>query len=81
MEREMSLGHLLEEIVTRSGEVLTTLAWTGRASLYNNRLPAMLAVNSQAPNALPLIDDGEMKKRVSALKEKYQILSLKWWSI
>ncbi|KAN0093427.1 hypothetical protein V8E55_004211 [Tylopilus felleus] len=40
-EREAALGHLLEEIVSRSGEV-TVLAWTGKSSTYNSCLPACL---------------------------------------
>ncbi|KAI6156808.1 hypothetical protein BKA82DRAFT_148345, partial [Pisolithus tinctorius] len=38
-----ALGHLLEEIVDRSGEV-TVLAWSGKSSPYNSCLPASLSV-------------------------------------
>ncbi|KIK15331.1 hypothetical protein PISMIDRAFT_115314, partial [Pisolithus microcarpus 441] len=38
-----ALGHLLEEIVTRFGEV-TVLAWTGKSSSYNSCLPASISV-------------------------------------
>ncbi|KAF8556822.1 hypothetical protein OG21DRAFT_1482737 [Imleria badia] len=46
-EGEAALGHLLEEIVARSGDV-TVLVWTGKSSPYNNCLPATLAVYSQS---------------------------------
>ncbi|KAI6017267.1 hypothetical protein PISMIDRAFT_468426 [Pisolithus microcarpus 441] len=36
-ERSNALGHLPEEIVTRSGDV-TVLAWSGKSSAYNSRL-------------------------------------------
>ncbi|KIK21217.1 hypothetical protein PISMIDRAFT_104451, partial [Pisolithus microcarpus 441] len=38
-----ALGHLLEEIVARSGEV-TALAWSGKSSSYNSCLPASVSV-------------------------------------
>ncbi|KIK22522.1 hypothetical protein PISMIDRAFT_102251, partial [Pisolithus microcarpus 441] len=37
-----ALGHLLEEIVARSGEV-TVLAWSGMSSSYNSCLPAFVS--------------------------------------
>ncbi|KIK22500.1 hypothetical protein PISMIDRAFT_73828, partial [Pisolithus microcarpus 441] len=38
-----ALGRLLEEIVTRFGEV-TVLAWSGKSSSYNSCLPASVSV-------------------------------------
>ncbi|KIK23995.1 hypothetical protein PISMIDRAFT_99596, partial [Pisolithus microcarpus 441] len=38
-----ALGHLLEEIVARSGEV-AVLAWSGKSSSYNSCLPASVSV-------------------------------------
>ncbi|KAF8546332.1 hypothetical protein OG21DRAFT_1502001 [Imleria badia] len=61
-------GHLLEEIVARSGEV-TVLNWTGKSSPYNSCLPASLAVYSQTPCASPPIQDSEMEIRVAMLKD------------
>ncbi|KAI5982357.1 hypothetical protein EDC04DRAFT_3132001 [Pisolithus marmoratus] len=43
-----ALGHLLEEIVARSGEV-TVLAWSGKSSSHNSCLPASVSVYSQTP--------------------------------
>ncbi|KIO02207.1 hypothetical protein M404DRAFT_148348, partial [Pisolithus tinctorius Marx 270] len=42
-EESDALGHLLEEIVARTGEV-TVLAWSGKPSSYNSCLPASLSV-------------------------------------
>ena len=47
-EGDAALGHLLEEIVARWGDV-TVLAWTGKSSPYNSCIPATLSVYSQAP--------------------------------
>ncbi|KAI9569839.1 hypothetical protein HD554DRAFT_2313201 [Boletus coccyginus] len=65
-ERDAALGHLLEEIVARSGEV-TVLAWTGESSPYNSCLPATLAVYSQTPHTSPAILEAEMDVRIAAL--------------
>ena len=62
-----ALGHLLEEIVARSGEV-TVLDWTGMSSPYNSCLPATLAVYSQTPCTSPAIEDVKMDVRVGALR-------------
>ncbi|KAF8554956.1 hypothetical protein OG21DRAFT_1508243 [Imleria badia] len=66
-EGDAALGHLLEEIVTRSGEV-TVLAWTGTSSSYNSCLPATLAVYSRPAGAFPAIKDPDMVVRVAALR-------------
>jgi len=66
-EGDAALGHLLEEIVARSGEV-TVLAWTGKSLPYNSCLPATLAVYNQTPYASPSIKDAEMDMRVRALR-------------
>ncbi|KAI9569820.1 hypothetical protein HD554DRAFT_453126 [Boletus coccyginus] len=67
-ERDAALGHLLEEIVARSGEVIV-LAWTGKSSPYNSCLPATLTVYSQTPYASPVTEDAEMDVRVAALRD------------
>ena len=66
-EGDAALGHLPEEIVSRSGEV-TVLAWIGKSSSYNSCLPASLAVYSQPPGASPAIDDAEMDTRIATLR-------------
>ena len=66
-EGDAALGHLLEEIVARSGEV-TVLDWTGVSSPYNSCLPATLAVYGQTPRTSPAIEDTEMDARVGALR-------------
>jgi DNA-binding XRE family transcriptional regulator len=68
-EGDAALGHLLEEIVARSGEV-TVLDWTGMSSPYNSCLPATLAVYHHTPrNTSPAIEDAEMDVRVGALRD------------
>ncbi|KAI9569842.1 hypothetical protein HD554DRAFT_2327801 [Boletus coccyginus] len=66
-EGDAALGHLLEEVVARSGEV-TVIAWTGGPSPYNSCLPATIAVYSQRPYASPAIEDAEMDVRIAALR-------------
>ena len=66
-EGDAALGHLLEEIVTRSGDI-TVLAWTGKSSSYNSCFPATLAVYSQTTRNLPAIEAAEMDKRAAALR-------------
>ena len=65
-EGDAALGHLLEEIVARSGEV-TVLDWTGKSSPYNSCLPTTLAVYSQTPRTSPAIEGTEMEMRTAAL--------------
>ena len=62
-----ALGHLLEEIVARSGEV-TVLDWTGNSSPYNSCLPDNLAVYLQPPSSSPTIEDAYMSTRVATLE-------------
>ena len=65
-EGDAALGHLLEEIVARSGDV-SVLDWIGTSSSYNSCLPATLAVYSQPPFALPPIKTSETDVRVAGL--------------
>ena len=66
-EREAALGHLLEEIVSRSGEA-TVLAWTGKSSTYNSCLPASLVVYSRAPFTISTVVPGGVETRVEGLR-------------
>ena len=66
-EGDAALGHLLEEIVARSGEV-TVLSWTGKSSSYNSCLPATLRVYSKSSRTLSAIKDTQMDARVTELK-------------
>ncbi|KAF8417750.1 hypothetical protein L210DRAFT_3580341, partial [Boletus edulis BED1] len=61
-EGEASLGRLLANILTRSGDV-SILAWTGESSPFNSCLPAHITVfNEPATSHLPLpIPDSEME--------------------
>ncbi|KAF8550840.1 hypothetical protein OG21DRAFT_1487449 [Imleria badia] len=58
---QRALGRLLQEILTRSGEV-TILAWTGKASDYNSCLPVEISVYREpVSHYVPSqIEDGEM---------------------
>ncbi|KAI6015000.1 hypothetical protein F5J12DRAFT_911546 [Pisolithus orientalis] len=68
-ERADALGHLLEEIVARSGEV-TVLAWSGKPSSYNSCLPASLSVYSQTPYSPPSLEGEEMERCIKQLRDK-----------
>ncbi|KIO11170.1 hypothetical protein M404DRAFT_128033 [Pisolithus tinctorius Marx 270] len=56
-----TLGHLLEEIVARSGEV-AVLAWSGKSSSYNSCLVDSLSIYSQAPYSPPSLEGAEMER-------------------
>ncbi|KAI6120389.1 hypothetical protein EV401DRAFT_2196620 [Pisolithus croceorrhizus] len=64
-----ALGHLLEEIVTRWGDV-TVLAWLGKSSSYNSCLPASISVYNQAPHQLPSLEGEEMETYITELRSK-----------
>ncbi|KAI5980846.1 hypothetical protein EDC04DRAFT_2917210 [Pisolithus marmoratus] len=64
-----ALGHLLEEIVTRFGEV-TVLAWSGKSSSYNSCLPASISVYNQTPSNPPSLEGEEMKTYLTELRGK-----------
>ncbi|KAI5986042.1 hypothetical protein F5J12DRAFT_898845 [Pisolithus orientalis] len=64
-----ALGHLLEEIVTRTGEV-TVLAWSGESSSYNSCLPASISVYSQIPCSPPSLEGNEMESCITKLRYK-----------
>ncbi|KAI6045469.1 hypothetical protein EDC04DRAFT_60648 [Pisolithus marmoratus] len=64
-----ALGHLLEEIVDRSGEV-TVLAWSGKSSSYNSCLPASLSVYREPPYSPPSLEGQEMNKCITDLRGK-----------
>ncbi|KAI5993767.1 hypothetical protein F5J12DRAFT_962910 [Pisolithus orientalis] len=64
-----ALGHLLEEIVARSGEV-SVLAWSGKSSSYNSCLPASISVYNQTLHNPPPLEGEEMKRCIAELREK-----------
>ncbi|KAI6004535.1 hypothetical protein F5J12DRAFT_927943 [Pisolithus orientalis] len=64
-----ALGHLLEEIVARTGEV-TVLAWSGTSSSYNSCLPASVSVYSQIPYTPPSLEGEEMETCITKLRSK-----------
>ncbi|KAI6004539.1 hypothetical protein F5J12DRAFT_913667 [Pisolithus orientalis] len=64
-----ALGHLLEEIVARTGEV-TVLAWSGTSSSYNSCLPASVSVYSQIPYIPPSLEGEEMEIRITKLRDE-----------
>ncbi|KAF8123611.1 hypothetical protein EV363DRAFT_1272508 [Boletus edulis] len=66
-EGEASLGRLLANVLTRSGDS-STLAWTGESSRFNSCLPARIAVfNAPATSHLPLLPDSEMQNIITGL--------------
>ncbi|KAF8555608.1 hypothetical protein OG21DRAFT_1483747 [Imleria badia] len=62
-----ALGHLLENIVARTGDV-TVIAWSGKSLPYNSALPASLAVYSQIPYGPSPMVDNELDTRVEKLR-------------
>ncbi|KAI6040391.1 hypothetical protein EDC04DRAFT_2894125 [Pisolithus marmoratus] len=62
-----ALGHLLEEIVARSGEV-SVLAWSGQSSSYNSCLPASISVYNQTPYNPPPFEGEEMENCILELR-------------
>ncbi|KAI6041682.1 hypothetical protein EDC04DRAFT_1229841, partial [Pisolithus marmoratus] len=64
-----ALGHLLEEIVARYGEV-TVLAWSGKSSSYNSCLPASVSVYSQTPYNPQSLEEEEMETCITELRGK-----------
>ena len=67
-EGEVSLGRLLANIVTRSGDV-SVLAWTGECSRFNSCLPARTSVfNGPATSHIPSpIPDTKMEYLITML--------------
>ena len=66
-EGEAALGHLLEEILTRSGE-LGVLAWTGKSSGFNSCFPASTAVYKQSLSVSSTMNGDETETRVATLR-------------
>ncbi|KAF8129771.1 hypothetical protein EV363DRAFT_1336453 [Boletus edulis] len=68
-EGEASLGRLLANVLTRSGDA-STLAWTGESSRFNSCLPARITVfNGPATSHLPPpIPDSEMEHIITGLR-------------
>ncbi|KAI6010023.1 hypothetical protein EDC04DRAFT_818826 [Pisolithus marmoratus] len=68
-EGDDALGHLLEEIVSRSGEV-AVLAWSGKSSIYNSCLPASISVYNQIPYTPSSLGEEEMETCIRELRGK-----------
>ena len=68
-EGEVSLGRLLANIVTRSGDA-SVLAWTGERNRFNSCLPARISVfNEPAASHIPSpIPNSEMEHLITALR-------------
>ena len=68
-EGETSLGRLLANVLTRSGDV-DILAWTGESSEFNSCLPACLTVyNGPATSHVPTpVPDARMEHLITALE-------------
>ena len=71
-EGEASLGRLLANILTRSGEV-SILAWTGEPSQFNSCLPARITVyNELATSHVPApISEDEMERMIAATHSSF----------
>ncbi|KAF8435496.1 hypothetical protein L210DRAFT_2531246 [Boletus edulis BED1] len=67
-EGEASLGRLLANVLTRSGDA-SILAWTGDSSRFNSCLPARITVfNGPATSHPPSIPDSEMERIIAGLR-------------
>ncbi|KAI5984704.1 hypothetical protein EDC04DRAFT_3149940 [Pisolithus marmoratus] len=62
-----ALGHLLEEIVARSGEI-AVFAWSGKSSSYNSCLPASISVYSQTPHSPASLEGEELGTCITELR-------------
>ena len=71
-EKESAHGRILEEIVTRSGEV-TLLAWTGKSSKYNSCLPSSPAVYSQHSFVSSSLSQAELDMRTEELRGVFSL--------
>ena len=67
-EKEPAHGHILQEIVTRTGQV-TLLAWTGKSPVCNSCLPSSPAVYSQFSFIPPCFEGDELRKRTDKLRD------------
>ncbi|KAF8432947.1 hypothetical protein L210DRAFT_3557133 [Boletus edulis BED1] len=67
-EGEASLGRLLANVLTRSGDV-SILAWTGESGCFNSCLPARITVfNGPATSHLPSpVQDPEIQRIITGL--------------
>ena len=72
-EKEPTHGHILEEIVTRSGQV-RLLEWTGKSSTCNSCLPSSPAVYSQHPFVPPCLEQDELDKRTDELRAVFPLV-------
>lgn len=68
-EGEMALGHLLEEMLTRSGET-DILAWIGKPSGFNSCFPASTTVYKQSLFISPEMNEDEIETRVATLRTR-----------
>ncbi|KAF8120149.1 hypothetical protein EV363DRAFT_1374870 [Boletus edulis] len=68
-EGEASLGRLLANVLTRSGDV-GILAWTGESSRFNSCMPARITVFNEpvTSHVPPPIPDSEMERIITGLR-------------
>ena len=73
-EGEASLGRLLANLLTRSGD-LNILAWTGESGPFNSCLPARIVVfnGPTTSHILPPISDAEMESIVTTSHDSLDI--------
>ena len=67
-EKEPAHGRILQEIVTRTGQV-TLLVWTGKSSACNSCLPNSPAVYSQFSAIPPYFEGDELRRRTDKLRD------------
>ena len=67
--QQCAVGHPFQQVLTRSGDV-AILAWAGKASDYNNCLPAEISVYHEpaSPYVPSVIEDDEMDRLVIELQ-------------
>ncbi|KAG1787483.1 uncharacterized protein HD556DRAFT_1448676 [Suillus plorans] len=65
--KQSALGRLLQEIVSRSGEI-TSLDWVGQSSEFNSCLPASITSYATPPCSLSSLSEDEIQTAVSSLQ-------------
>ncbi|KAG0693951.1 hypothetical protein DFH29DRAFT_1073075 [Suillus ampliporus] len=72
--KQNALGRLLQEIVTRSGDI-TALNWVGQPSTFNSCLPAEISSYSALSFAPPSLREDEIQTAVSSLRNTVAVES------
>ncbi|KAG2348214.1 hypothetical protein BDR05DRAFT_506179 [Suillus weaverae] len=70
-----ALGRLLQEIVTRSGDI-TALDWIGQSSGFNSCLPVNITSYATLPYTVPPRSEDDIQTTVSSLRRNTRVVNL-----